>query len=134
MDVMRYAVVIQLMELAALKSEPITAYVDAVIVPSKPERKTLQNIAVSSYQHCSKKVMVSQPGRSPAPAGMLLYLPESNKSPGEEAFVTTILLFLYLLHHSLPAMATIHGELPRHSRGCSQIHDVGIEASPFQDF
>lgn len=45
MDVMRYVVVIQLMVLAALKSEPITAYVEAVMVPSKPERKTLQNMA-----------------------------------------------------------------------------------------
>jgi len=31
--------------LAALKSEPMTEYVEAVIVPSKPERKTLLNIA-----------------------------------------------------------------------------------------
>jgi hypothetical protein len=28
-----------------LKSEPMTAYVDAVIVPSKPDRKTLQKMA-----------------------------------------------------------------------------------------
>lgn len=44
-EVIRYAVVSQEMVFAALKSEPITAYVDAVIVPSKPERKTLQKIA-----------------------------------------------------------------------------------------
>jgi hypothetical protein len=34
--------------LAALNSEPITAYVDAVIVPSKPARKTFEKIAASS--------------------------------------------------------------------------------------
>ena len=43
--VMRYAVVSQDIVFAALKSEPMTAYVDAVIVPSKPDRKTLQKIA-----------------------------------------------------------------------------------------
>jgi hypothetical protein len=32
---------------AALNDEPITAYVDAVMVPSKPERKTLQKMAVA---------------------------------------------------------------------------------------
>jgi hypothetical protein len=36
------------MVLAALNSEPITAYVDAVIVPSKPDRKTFEKIAVTS--------------------------------------------------------------------------------------
>ena len=35
----------QEMVFAALKSEPITAYVEAVMVPSNPERKTLQKIA-----------------------------------------------------------------------------------------
>lgn len=44
--VMRYAVVSQLIVFAALKSDPMIAYVEAVIVPSNPERKTLQNIAV----------------------------------------------------------------------------------------
>lgn len=34
--------------LAALNSEPITAYVDAVIVPSKPERKTFEKMAGNS--------------------------------------------------------------------------------------
>jgi hypothetical protein len=43
--VMRYAVVSQDIVFAALKSEPMTAYVDAVIVPSNPERKTLQKMA-----------------------------------------------------------------------------------------
>jgi hypothetical protein len=33
------------MVFAALKSDLITAYVDAVIVPSNPERKTLQKMA-----------------------------------------------------------------------------------------
>jgi hypothetical protein len=42
---MRYEVVIQETVFAALKSEPMIAYVDAVTVPSNPERKTLQNIA-----------------------------------------------------------------------------------------
>lgn len=43
--VMAYAVVTQLTVLAALNSEPITAYVEAVTVPSKPERKTLEKRA-----------------------------------------------------------------------------------------
>ena len=46
---MRYAVVSQEMVFAALKSEPMTAYVDAVIVASKPERKTLQKMAVAWF-------------------------------------------------------------------------------------
>ena len=49
MVVMRYAVVSQEMVFAALKSEPMTAYVDAVIVASKPERKTLQKMAVAWF-------------------------------------------------------------------------------------
>jgi hypothetical protein len=43
---MRYDVVSHEIVLAALNSDPITAYVDAVIVPSKPARKTFENIAV----------------------------------------------------------------------------------------
>lgn len=35
---------------AELKSELISAYVDAVIVPSKPERKAFDQSAVSTYQ------------------------------------------------------------------------------------
>jgi hypothetical protein len=42
---MRYEVVSQDAVLAALNSELIVAYVEAVIVPSKPPRKTLENIA-----------------------------------------------------------------------------------------
>ena len=44
-EVIRYEVVSHEIVLAALNSDPITAYVDAVIVPSKPDRKTLENIA-----------------------------------------------------------------------------------------
>jgi hypothetical protein len=44
--VIRYDVVSQAALLAALKSEPMAAYVDAVMVPSKPERKTLAHRAV----------------------------------------------------------------------------------------
>lgn len=44
-EVMRYDVVSHDIVLAALNSDPITAYVDAVIVPSKPDRKTLEKIA-----------------------------------------------------------------------------------------
>jgi hypothetical protein len=52
--VMRYSVVSQEMVFAALKSEPITAYVDAVIVPSKPERNTLQKMARYLVSHGMK--------------------------------------------------------------------------------
>ena len=45
--VMRYDVVSQAALLAALKSELIKAYVEAVMVPSKPDRKTLAQSAGS---------------------------------------------------------------------------------------
>lgn len=45
--VIKYEVVNQDAVLAALNSELMTAYVEAVIVPSKPARKTLDMIAVS---------------------------------------------------------------------------------------
>ncbi len=44
--VIRYDVVNQAALLAALKSEPMAAYVEAVIVPSNPERNTLAHKAV----------------------------------------------------------------------------------------
>lgn len=47
MLVIKYEVVNQDAVLAALNSELMTAYVEAVIVPSKPARKTLDMIAVS---------------------------------------------------------------------------------------
>jgi len=47
---MRYEVVSQEIVLAALNSDPITAYVDAVIVPSNPDKKTLENMAKESRQ------------------------------------------------------------------------------------
>jgi hypothetical protein len=43
--VIRYEVVSQDDVLAALNSELMSAYVDAVIVPSKPERKTFAKMA-----------------------------------------------------------------------------------------
>jgi hypothetical protein len=43
--VIKYEVVSQDTLFAALNPDPITAYVEAVIVPSKPYRKTLANIA-----------------------------------------------------------------------------------------
>jgi hypothetical protein len=46
--VIKYEVVNQEIVLAALNSDPITAYVEAVIVPSKPARKTLENMARST--------------------------------------------------------------------------------------
>jgi len=48
--VIKYEVVNQEMVLAALKSEPMTAYVEAVMVPSKPERKTLEKMADTACQ------------------------------------------------------------------------------------
>jgi hypothetical protein len=55
--VTRYAVVSHTTVSAALKDEPMTAYVDAVMVPSKPERKTLQKIAAGDL------VVVGRSGR-----------------------------------------------------------------------
>lgn len=43
--VIRYDVVSQEIVLAALNSEPMTAYVDAVMVPSKPARNTFEKMA-----------------------------------------------------------------------------------------
>ena len=45
MLVIRYEVVSHETVLAALNSDPITAYVDAVIVPSNPDRNTFEKIA-----------------------------------------------------------------------------------------
>lgn len=45
MEVMRYEVVSQELVFAALNSDAMTAYVEAVMVPSKPDRNTLQKIA-----------------------------------------------------------------------------------------
>ena len=45
MLVIRYEVVSHETVLAAWNSDPITAYVDAVIVPSNPERNTFEKIA-----------------------------------------------------------------------------------------
>lgn len=57
MVVMRYEVVSQEMVFAALKSEPITAYVEAVMVPSKPERNTLLKIA-KKISYCTRKALL----------------------------------------------------------------------------
>lgn len=43
--------------LAALNSDPITAYVDAVIVPSNPDRKTLEKIAKDRRQDCHSRIL-----------------------------------------------------------------------------
>lgn len=45
MLVIRYEVVSHEIVLAALNSDPITAYVEAVMVPSNPDRKTLEKMA-----------------------------------------------------------------------------------------
>lgn len=49
MLVMRYEVVSHDALFAALNSELIKAYVEAVIVPSKPDRKTLAKIATGRH-------------------------------------------------------------------------------------
>lgn len=52
MLVIKYDVVNQDEVLAALNSELMRAYVDAVIVPSNPAKKTLANMAVSYLGPC----------------------------------------------------------------------------------
>lgn len=60
---MRYEVVSQEIVFAALNSDPITAYIEAVIVPSNPERNTLEKSAIlelSIASNCGEKFYLSQ--------------------------------------------------------------------------
>ena len=52
---MRYEVVSQEIVFAALNSDPITAYVEAVIVPSNPERNTLEKSAILELSIASNR-------------------------------------------------------------------------------
>lgn len=76
MLVTKYDVVNQAALLAALKSELIAAYVDAVIVPSNPERKTLAQRAAESHASDTTLGFVLLPS-----VLFLAYLFRSTRSP-----------------------------------------------------
>ena len=82
--------------LAALNSDPITAYVDAVIVPSNPDRNTLENMAKKGRQDTAIPNLCTDSSYQ-------------SQSKGTQAEVSNpSLLFSQHLHQSLKGVAFSH--------------------------